>query len=239
MKIQNALYMIPVNISDGPISDVMPQANIEAIGFIKDFIVEDVRTARRFLKKANPSIEISELYFHELNRHTPENEISLFLDALRKGRPMGVMSEAGCPGVADPGAKVVSLAQKEGYKVIPLVGPSSILLALMASGFNGQKFMFHGYLPVKDNERDKAIKELEAQSRRNDITQIFIETPYRNAKMMESLMKNLSHDTFLCVASDITSEEGETIITRTIHAWKSGNHEIKKVPTIFLIYAGN
>ena len=239
MELQSALYMIPVPISEGKITDVLPNGNLEIIRNIHHFIVENVRTARRFLKKIDPSIDISGITFHELNGHTPFNEISGYLEALRKGSPMGVMSEAGCPGVADPGALMVRIAQDENLKVIPLVGPSSILLALMASGLNGQKFAFHGYLPVKDPDRDKTIRDLESQSKRHDITQIFIETPYRNEKMMESLLKNLSGETLLCVAADVTSPTAEKIITRSVKKWKSGKYTLEKVPTIFLFYGLN
>lgn len=236
MELDPALYMLPVPISEGAISDVLPSRNIEIIKGLKYFIVENIRTSRRFLKKIDKETDISTLTFFELNEHTSENEISGFLEPLRKGRPIGVMSEAGCPGVADPGSSVVAIAQAERLKVIPLVGPSSILLSLMASGLNGQTFAFHGYLPVDSKERDKTIKELEGQSRRNDMTQIFIETPYRNGKMMESLLKNLSGDTLLCVASDVTSPEMESIVTKPVGLWKSQSFEIKKVPTIFLFY---
>ena len=239
MELKKALYMIPVAISDGPLSNVIPLGNEEIIKNIRYFIVENVRTARRFLKKIDPNIDISLITFYELNGHTPENEISGFLVPLRNGDPIGVMSEAGCPGVADPGAMVVRLAQQEGFKVIPLVGPSSILMALMASGLNGQRFTFQGYLPVDQNERDRKIKELELQSRKQDMTQIFIETPYRNEKMMDSLLKNLSGETLLCVASDITSVEGESIITKPVKKWKSEKYKLEKVPTIFLFYCLN
>ena len=237
MQIEVALYMIPVPISDGPLQNVLPLGNSEVIKDIRHFIVENVRTARRFLKKMDPGIEISGLTFYELNGHTPENEISGYLNALRKGEPMGVMSEAGCPGVADPGAVVVRMAQSEGLKVIPLVGPSSILLSLMASGLNGQKFAFQGYLPVENKEREKSIRDLESYSRRNGITQIFIETPYRNNKMMESLLKNLNADTLLCVASDVTNPGGEKIVTKPVKEWKAEGYNLDKVPVIFLFYA--
>lgn len=230
--------MIPVAISEGPLQDVLPAGNREIAGGIRHFIVENVRSARRFLKKMDPGINIGELTFYELNQHTPENEISGYLGALREGKPMGVMSEAGCPGVADPGASVVRIAQKEGFRVIPLVGPSSILLSLMASGLNGQNFAFRGYLPVDDKEREKAIRDLEAQSRRHDTTEIFIETPYRNVKMMESLLKNLNGDTLLCVASDVTNADNEKIITKSVKRWKSEGYNLEKVPTIFLFYSG-
>lgn len=239
MEIEKALYMIPVPISDGDLADVLPQGNKIIITGIRHFIVENLRTARRFLKKTDPGMDISSVTFYELNRHTSESEISGYLSALRGGEPIGLMSEAGCPGVADPGASVVEIAQNEGFKVIPLVGPSSIILSLMASGLNGQRFAFQGYLPVKPLERDKAIKDLETQSRRLDMTQIFIETPYRNVQMMESLLKNLNGETYLCVASDVTSPTKEKIITKRVRQWKSEGFSIEKVPTIFLFYSLN
>ena len=231
--------MIPVPISDGVLQDVLPPGNSEIVKEIHHFIVENTRTARRFLKKMDPSIDISQITFYELNGHTPENEISSYLNPLRKGIPMGVMSEAGCPGVADPGASVVRIAQSEDLKVIPLIGPSSILLSLMASGLNGQKFSFQGYLPLSDKEREKAIKDLENQSRRFDMTQIFIETPYRNQKMMESLLKNLSGETLLCVASNVTNENWGSIVTKPVKKWKEEGFMTMKVPTIYLFYSLN
>ncbi|MCH5235283.1 MAG: SAM-dependent methyltransferase [Muribaculaceae bacterium] len=236
MQLESVLYMIPVPISDGSLRDILPLGNNEIISGIKHFIVENVRTARRFLKKMDPSTDISQIVFYELNGHTPENEIWGYLSPLRDGVPMGVMSEAGCPGVADPGAKVVMIAQNEGLKVVPLVGPSSILLSLMASGLNGQKFSFQGYLPVDPKDREKTIRDLESQSRRYDMTQIFIETPYRNEKMMESLLKNLGGETLLCVAADVTGKE-ERIITKPVRRWKEEGFKIEKVPTIFLFYS--
>lgn len=239
MELQKALYMIPVPISENGSPEVLPQINIEIVRELRYFIVENVRTARRNLKKMDPGIDISALTFYELNGHTPENEISGYLNPLREGNPIGLMSEAGCPGVADPGAAVVQIAQGEGLKVVPLVGPSSILLALMASGLNGQKFSFQGYLPVENRERDKAIKDLESVSRKCDMTQIFIETPYRNSKLMESLLNNLNGDTLLCVASGITSPGKEKIITKPVRKWKTANFEPEKIPTIFLFYCHN
>lgn len=238
MELKTALYMIPVGISAAPLSAVLPPENVLIVREIKTFIVENIRTARRFLKRMDPDIDISSLTFHELNNHTPVNEISGYIDALREGRAVGVMSEAGCPGVADPGASVVRIAQREGFKVVPLVGPSSILLSLMASGMNGQKFCFHGYLPVESKERDHAIRSLEAESRREDMTQIFIETPYRNGKMMESLLKNLSGETLLCLASEVTDPEKESIVTKKVSQWKKTGFQAGKIPAIFLIYAG-
>lgn len=239
MELHKALYMIPVPIGEGDLNLTLPAANREVIKNIRHFIVENVRTARRFLKKLDPATDISSLVFYELNGHTPENEISGYLQPLREGEAIGVMSEAGCPGVADPGASVVRIAQQEGFRVIPLVGPSSILLSLMASGLNGQKFSFQGYLPVDEKQRAATIKKLESESRRFDMTQIFIETPYRNMKMMESLLNNLNGDTLLCVASDITSVTNEKIVTKEVRKWKNEKVIPEKVPTIFLFYCGN
>ncbi|MDE6533969.1 MAG: SAM-dependent methyltransferase [Muribaculaceae bacterium] len=237
MKSGAALYLIPVNISDAPLSAVLPQGNIEIIRPIRHFIVENVRTARRFLKKCDPSFNIAETTFYELNRHTDLRDVGSYLEPLRRGEPVGVMSEAGCPAVADPGSLAVSIAQREGFRVVPLVGPSSILMALMASGFNGQGFSFNGYLPIDGKERDKKLRELETQSRRNDMTQIFIETPYRNNRMVESLVRVLKGDTMLCVACDITDKERESIVSLPISRWKTRKYDYDKRPAIFLIYS--
>lgn len=237
MELHKALYLIPVNLSDGPLGDCLPALNFEVISHLKYFIVENVRTARRFIKRCNPSADIGEMTFFELNRHTDEGEIHSFLNPLRNGMPMGVMSEAGCPGVADPGAQVVSIAQAEGMKIVPLVGPSSILLSLMGSGFNGQTFSFHGYLPIEPKDRERKIRELEDLSGRHNMTQIFIETPYRNNKLLDSLIKTLRRDTKICVACDLTDPENETIITRTVSDWKKSEYNFDKRPAIFLIYA--
>ncbi|MCH5229533.1 MAG: SAM-dependent methyltransferase [Muribaculaceae bacterium] len=237
MEAKTALYMIPVPVSEGSLDYVIPKENFAIVSELKYFIVENIRTARRILKRMDSSINISDITFYELNNHTPEIEINLFLEPLRKGESMGVMSEAGCPGIADPGAQVVALAQRAGLRVVPLVGPSSILLSLMASGLNGQCFCFHGYLPVENKEREKTIKDLEIQSRRHNMTQIFIETPYRNAKMMESLLGVLSDSTKLCVASEVTSPERENIVTRTVKDWKRTGFLPGKYPTIFLFHS--
>ena len=239
MKLQSALYMIPVNISEAPLADVLPSANLEIVRGIRHFIVENIRTARRFLKRCDSSIDIDAITFYELNGHTDSLQVSSYLDPLRQGEPVGMMSEAGCPGVADPGALPAKIAQEEGLRVIPLVGPSSILMSLMASGLNGQCFAFRGYLPVDGMEREKKIRELENQSRRDDMTQIFIETPYRNVSMFESLVKSLKDDTMLCVASAVTDPENERIITRRVGDWKKNRIQIEKHPTIFLFYSGD
>lgn len=237
MELQKALYLIPVNISDAPLADVLPSGNMEIIKSLRHFVVENVRTARRFLKRCDPAFPIGETTFYELNRHTDPNEVSTYLQPLRNGIPLGVMSEAGCPAVADPGAWAVSIAQSEGLRVIPLVGPSSILLALMASGFNGQGFSFNGYLPIDQKEKEHKLKDLEAASRKSDMTQIFIETPYRNNRMVQTMAKVLNPQTKVCVACDITDPEKETIITLPAAKWKSTKHDFDKRPAIFLIYS--
>ena len=239
MELKTALYLIPVNISDAPLSDTLPAGNMEIIKQLRHFIVENVRTARRFLKRCDPGFDIGATTFYELNRHTDPAEVSAYLEPLRNGEAVGVMSEAGCPAVADPGSHPVSIAQREGLRVIPLVGPSSILLALMGSGFNGQGFAFHGYLPIDGKERERRLRELEAQSRKGDITQIFIETPYRNNRMLGSLAATLRGDTQICVACDLTDPEKETIITLTAAGWKTRKYDFDKRPAIFLIYSNN
>ena len=239
MNPQCALYLFPVNISNAPFADVLPSLNFEILKGIRHFIVENIRTARRFIKKCDPSANISAITFYELNFHTPQEVIASYLNPLREGSPVGLMSEAGCPGVADPGALIVRIAQEEGLKVVPLIGPSSILLSLMASGLNGQNFSFHGYLPVDSAERERRIRTLESQSLQHDVTQIFIETPYRNDKMLESLLKTLRNDTLLCVARGVTDPENECIITRSVGKWKESNFRIDKVPTVFLFYSHN
>ena len=178
-----ALYLIPVTLGDTPIQNVLPAYNREVIIQIKHFIVEELRSARRFLKKVDPSINIDELTFYPMGKHASAQQFAQYLKPLEEGISMGVISEAGCPAVADPGADVVAIAQRKGFKVVPLVGPSSIILSVMASGFNGQSFAFHGYLPIDGGERTRKIKQLEQRVYNEDQTQLFIETPYRNAKM--------------------------------------------------------
>lgn len=238
------LYMIPVGMSDAPYSEVLPEGNLRVVSSLRYFIVENVRNARRFLKRYIPSIEISELTFHELNRHTDLSEIKEWLQPLFRGESIGVMSDAGCPGVADPGAIIVAIAQRNNIRVRPLVGPSSILMSLMGSGFNGQGFSFHGYLPVNEEERGAALKRLENESRRQNMTQIFIETPYRNHQLLYSISTHLHPDTLLCIACDITDPERESIRTLTVSEWSvlagAGLTErLEKHPAIFLIYAGS
>lgn len=229
------IYLFPVPLSDGNLNRVLPEINIQIITTIKYFVVENIRSARRFLKKCNSSIDIDSLTFFELNRHTPPEEISSFLAPIEAGFSIGIISEAGCPAIADPGADVVAIAQQRGYKVIPLVGPSSILLAMMASGFNGQSFAFAGYLPVDADSRSHKFKAMEQAIARLDQTQIFIETPYRNNKLIAEMVRTLPPNMKLCVASDITGPR-ESIITRTIAQWKNISFDYDRIPTIFLLY---
>ena len=236
MPISPSLYLIPVTLGETDIERVLPSYNHDIIVSIKHFIVENIRSARRFLKKVEKSIDIDELTFYELNRHTDRNLIGEYLEPLKKGLPVGIISEAGCPAIADPGADVVAIAQGRGYKVVPLVGPSSIILSVMASGFNGQSFAFNGYLPADVPGRVKALRKLENKVYNEDQTQLFIETPYRNAKMIETILSSLRPNTKLCIAAGITCEE-EFIKTKTIAQWKKEKiPEIGKVPCIFLLY---
>lgn len=230
-----ALYLIPVTLGDTPIEKVLPSYNKEVILGIKHFIVEDIRSARRFLKKVEQSIDIDSLTFYPLNKHTSPEELSGYLKPLTAGQSMGVISEAGCPAIADPGADVVAIAQRKGLKVVPLVGPSSILLAVMGSGFNGQSFAFHGYLPIEPGERAKKLRMLEQRAYTEKQTQLFIETPYRNHKMVEDILQNCRPQTKLCIAANLTCE-GEYIKTRTVKEWRNRVPDLSKIPCIFLLF---
>ncbi len=233
---ETALYLLPVTLGDTAIDKVLPAYNAGIIREIKHFIVEDVRSARRFLKKVDREIDIDTLSFYPLNKHTSPEDISGYLNPLAEGHSMGVISEAGCPAVADPGADVVAIAQRRNLKVVPLVGPSSIILSVMASGFNGQSFAFHGYLPIEPNERSKRLKELEGRIYSEHQTQVFIETPYRNHKMLDDILKACRPQTKLCIAANITCE-GEYIKTRTVKEWKgTALPDLSKIPCIFLLY---
>jgi len=238
MKFKSALYLVPVPISEAPVADTIPAGNIEILLRLRHFIVENVRTARRYLKHVDPGFPIAECTFDVLDRHTRPEEVSAMLQPLREGNPMGVMSEAGCPAVADPGSHPVEIAQREGFAVVPLVGPSSILMSLMGSGFNGQGFAFHGYLPIEPADKKKALKRLESESASRQMTQIFIETPYRNNRMLSLLAETLNPATMICVACDISSPEKEEIITASAKDWKKRKYDYDKRPAIFLIYAG-
>lgn len=230
-----SLFLIPVTLGDTPLENVLPEHNKTIIKQISYFIVENIRTARRFLKKALPEIEIESLTFFELNKHTSPNDIADFLEPLKKGNHVGIISEAGCPAIADPGADVVAIAQSKKYHVVPLVGPSSILLSLMGSGFNGQSFAFLGYLPIDSGARIKAMKQMEQRIYIEHQTQIFIETPYRNHKLIEEILKNCKPQTKLCIAANVTCDN-EFIQTKAINEWKGKIPDLTKIPSIFLLY---
>jgi 16S rRNA (cytidine1402-2'-O)-methyltransferase len=235
MKGKGRLFLIPNTLGDTDLGKILPAYNREIISSLIFFIVEEIRTTRRFLKKVNPKIDINQINFSVLNEHTDFNEISSFLEPLTEGFDMGIISEAGCPAIADPGADVVALAQQQDIQVIPLIGPSSILLSLMASGFNGQNFAFLGYLPVKQEERINVLKKIENRIYSENQTQIFIETPYRNMKMLEDILNTCKSTTKLCIASDLTLET-EYIKTKTISEWKLNKLDLNKKPCIFLLY---
>lgn len=228
------IYLIPTTLGDTSIQRVLPPDLTQLISSVSVFIVENIRTARRFLKKVNPDIVIDELTFFELNQHTDKKEISRFLEPIRDGKDIGIISEAGCPGVADPGAEVVKIAHTKNIQVVPLVGPSSILLALMASGMSGQNFAFNGYLPIKNPEKSNQIKLLEKRMQTEGQTQIFIEAPYRNAQLLDELLKNCQPETILCIAVDITLDT-EFILAKPVSYWKTHLPEIQKRPAIFMI----
>ena len=231
-----ALYLIPVTLGNTPIDQVLPAHNADIIRRIRHFVVEEIRTARRFLKQVDRNINIDDLTFYPMGKHADKATFSAYLKPLRNGEAVGVISEAGCPAVADPGADLVAIAQGEGLKVVPLVGPSSILLAVMGSGFNGQSFTFHGYLPIDGGQRMKRLKQLEARSIAEDQTQLFIETPYRNAKLFADICSACNPTTRLCVAAGLTTEQ-EYIRTQSIKRWKqTGLPDLGKIPAIFLIY---
>jgi 16S rRNA (cytidine1402-2'-O)-methyltransferase len=228
------LYLIPTTLGEENPTRVLPSFNDSIINMLQYFIVEDIRTARRFLKKVNRDIDIDVLTFATLNEQTRASEYADLLVPLLEGKDVGVISEAGCPAIADPGADVVRLAQEKRIKVVPLVGPSSILLSLMASGFNGQNFAFVGYLPIEPHERSKALKALEKKVYADNQTQLFIETPYRNGKLLEEIIRNCAPQTKLCIAVDITLET-EQIQTKLLSEWKRKLPDIQKRPAIFLL----
>lgn len=230
------IYLIPNTIGESNVDDVITNSVLASLRELRHFIVEDIRTARRFLRKAGFTANFdTEVEFFALNKHTHETEIPNFLLPAISGHSMGVLSESGVPCVADPGNVVVEMAQDMGLRVVPFVGPSSIILSLMASGFNGQNFAFIGYLPIKDNERNKKIKEIEQRIMHENQTQIFIEAPYRNKKLFEALLKVCRPDMRLCVARNIT-EKSEFIKTKSISDWKKSSPDINKRNTIFLLY---
>ncbi len=234
MSKKGTLYMIPITLGETPVNQVIPEFNNNLINEIDVYVVENIKTARRFLKRAGIKKDISDLIFFELNKRTHITELPTFLKPIEEGKNIGVLSESGCPGIADPGADIVDLAQRSNIKVVPLVGPSSILLSLMASGFNGQSFCFNGYLPKEQKDRSRKLKELERLAKNKQQTQLFIETPYRNMHVYEDLLKNCFDSTKLCIAVDITMPN-ERITTKTIEEWKKTKINLQKRQCIFLI----
>lgn len=231
------LYLIPVPLGATPPETVLPQPVLECIRPLKRFVVENAKSARAFLKAVGTDTPLQALALEELNEHTPAAEVARLLEPLRNGEDIGLLSEAGCPAVADPGADLVAQAQREGIRAVPLIGPSSLLLALMASGLNGQRFAFHGYLPAKEAERCKTLRGLEAESRKLRQTQIFIETPYRNRQMFDALVATCQATTRITIACDLTLP-GETVLTRSAAQWKKETPpDIERRPAVFLMLA--
>lgn len=231
------LYLIPVPLGPSHPAEALHPSVLATIRPLKHFVVEQAKTARAFLKAAGTERPLQELSLVELNEHTRRIELDAMLAPLRAGHDVGLLSEAGCPAVADPGADLVALAQDERIRVVPLIGPSSLLLALMASGLNGQRFAFHGYLPAKDGERRKALLDLEAESHKRHQTQLFIETPYRNRALFDTTLQACRPSTRLCVATDLT-QPGESVRTLSIAQWKKETPpDFERRPTVFLLLA--
>ncbi|MCX6267123.1 MAG: SAM-dependent methyltransferase [Bacteroidetes bacterium] len=231
---KGTLYLLPAPLAEGSVESVLPEGTLLIIRRLEFFIVEELRTARRFLIKAGIQKQIDELNFQVFNEHSNHQDVQDYLAAAMNGHDVGLLSEAGVPCVADPGSVIVGVAHENGIRVVPLTGPSSILLALMASGFNGQNFAFQGYLPAEKVMREKKIKELEKMIIEKGQTQIFIETPYRNQQVFESLVKVCKPDTLLCIATSISGAH-ETIKSQPIADWYGKKPDIHKKPTIFLL----
>lgn len=227
------LYLIPSEMGEQSPERLFPAFNLGILGSIKYFVVENARTSRRFLKKVCPTVNIEETEFYEINKHSPADSIAEMMRPLFAGNDMGVISEAGMPCIADPGNLIVAEAHKKNIQVVPLVGPNSIIMALIASGFNGQNFAFHGYVPIKD-DRKKMLTSWESMALRTGQTQIFMETPYRNMQLFADLLATLRPSTRLCLATDITLPT-ESIKTLTVAEWKKQQPNLQKRPTIFLI----
>ena len=235
MNATGKLYLIPTPLGEGG-NHVLPDYVIQTIHSLSIFIVEKAKTARRYIKTTGHPTPISELVFFELNKRIDPSEWQGYLKAAAAGKNIGVLSEAGCPGVADPGAEMVKLAHQKGIEVVPLVGPSSILLAIMGSGMSGQSFVFHGYLSPKKELLPKALKQLEATAKRLKQTQLFIETPYRNKQVVEQAFKHLSAQTYFCIAMDLTLPS-QYMVTKKIGEWKKASlPELHKRPAVFLMY---
>ncbi|HEX8981015.1 MAG TPA: SAM-dependent methyltransferase [Parasulfuritortus sp.] len=229
------LYLIPTPLGETPLDLVLPEETRRIAARLSHFVVEHPKTARAFLKQVGTDLPIQQLHLQELSEHTKADQLEALLQPLQAGIDVGLLSEAGCPAVADPGAELVKLAHCRGIAVKPLVGPSSILLALMGSGLVGQRFTFHGYLPAKPDERAGALKDLEKRAEKDDATQVFIETPYRNRAMLESILAACRPDTWLGLACSLTTP-GELVATRRVEQWRKQLPEVERSPCVFLIH---
>ena len=234
MKSKGTLYLIPNTLGGELIYDIIPQGVTDKINNIRYFAVEEIKSARRLLRKMDRKFPIDDCTFYILSKQTKEEDRMPMLMSLINGKDLGVISEAGCPGIADPGAELVSLAHSQSIKVVPLVGPSSILLALISSGFSGQKFSFHGYLPKDRKERIKQLRTFEFDNKRNGTTHIFMDTPFRNMNVLDDLLNELGDQTYLCIASNI-SLTSESIQTKTVLEWRTQAYDLNKIPVIFII----
>lgn len=234
MNKQAKLYLIPIPIAEDALHTLSEEIKTSTLE-VTHFFVEHIRTARRFLKAIHPQIVIDDLHFSEINKKHGA-DLNTFNQWIKEGNAIGIMSESGCPGIADPGAELVYKAHEQGVDVFPLTGPNSIILSLMSSGLDGQRFAFNGYLPIKDPERSKSIKHYEQLSAKEKQTQIFIETPYRNAALLDELLKKCNPNTKLCIAQDITGKDAYNK-TKKIKAWQKDKPELKKLPTVFLFLA--
>ena len=230
------IYMIPNTLGGESTKDIIPQEVADKAISLRAFAVEDLKSARRLLRKIDREFPIDKCEFYLLNKRTPIEDLHKMLKVISRGDDLGVISEAGCPGVADPGAELVALAQQRDIEIVPLVGPTSIILALMGSGFSGQTFTFHGYLPKERKDRIRKLKDFEGDARRSGYTHIFMDTPFRNMNVLDDLMKELADTTMLCIASNITLQY-ETIKTMSVKEWKTKEFDLSKSPTMFLIGA--
>lgn len=228
------IYMIPTTLGGEQINDVIPESVQQLIVGLRHFIVEDIKSARRYLRRVDRDFPIDDSTFFELNKRTDVKDLSRFVKPATEGHSIGVISEAGCPGVADPGAEIAAIAHEKGIRVAPLVGPSSILLALMGSGFSGQEFTFHGYLPKDRKDRVKRLKDFEADTRRSGHTHLFMDTPFRNMNVLDDLLNELADTTQLCIASNITLPD-ESVWTMSVEKWREKAYDLSKKPTMFLI----
>lgn len=232
---KGTLYLIPVVMAENAVAKSLTPFLVDTINAIDEYIVENEKTARRCLKEAGLKTPQSDLIIHDYGKHNRGGSLKPYFKGLEQGKNVGLMSEAGCPGIADPGAEIIAEAHKRNINVVPLVGPSSLLLALMASGFNGQSFAFQGYLPIDKMARAKKIKDLEGFAERFKQTQLFIETPFRNNPMLEEILRTCRPDTLLCIASNLTAED-EFVKTKSIGDWRKEAPDLHKKPTIFLLY---